>query len=67
VSKSKRISDVRKLYIKNFKKYTDVPNKEKAGLLEVGSSSETNVLSGRYKKNDFLTKSGMEIDKNVNL
>jgi len=26
-TKSKRISDIRKLYIKNLKKYTDVPNK----------------------------------------
>ena len=30
---------------------------------EIGSSTETNVLSGRYKENDFIIKSGMEIDK----
>jgi hypothetical protein len=34
---------------------------------EIGSSTETNVLSGRYKENDFIIKSGMEIDKNVKL
>jgi hypothetical protein len=34
-TKSKRISDIRKLYIKNLKKYTDVPNKEIANLLEI--------------------------------
>ncbi len=66
-TKSKRISDIRKLYIKNLKKYTDVPNKEIADLLEIGSSTVTNVLRGRYKENDFMIKSSMEIDKNVKL
>ena len=66
-TKSKRISDIRKLYIKNLKKYTDVPNKEIADLLEIGSSTVTNVLSGRYKENDFIIKSSAEIDKNVKL
>ena len=36
-TKLKRISDIRKLYIKNLKKYTDAPNKEIADLLEIGS------------------------------
>jgi len=36
-------------------------------LLEIGSSTVTNVLSGRYKENDFMIKSSIEIDKNVNL
>ena len=66
-SKSKRISDIRKLYIKKLKKYTGVLNKEIADLLEIGSSTVTNVLSGRYKENDFMIKSSIEIDKNVNL
>lgn len=66
-TKSKRISDIRKLYIKNLKKYTDVTNKEVADLLEIGSSTVTNVLSGRYKENKFMIKSGMKIDKNVKL
>jgi len=66
-TKNKRISDIRKLYIKNLKKYTDTPNKEIADLLEIGSSTVTNVLSGRYKENDFMIKSSMEIDKNVKL
>jgi len=66
-AKSKRISDIRKLYIKNLKKYTDTPNKEIADLLEIGSSTVTNVLSGRYKENDFMIKSSIEIDKNVKL
>ena len=65
--KSKRVSDIRKLFIKNLKKYTDAPNKEIADLLEIGSSTVTNVLSGRYKENDFIIKSSMEIDKNVKL
>lgn len=47
-TKSKRISDVRKLYINNLKKHTDGPNKEIADLLEIGSSTVINVLSGRY-------------------
>jgi len=66
-SKSKRISDIRKLYIKNLKKYTDVPNKEIADLLEIGSSTVTNVLIGRYKENDFIIKLSEEIDKNVKM
>ena len=66
-SKSKRISDIRKLYINMLKKYTDITNKEIANLLKVGDSTVTNVLSGRYKDNDFLIISGIEIDKNVNL
>ena len=66
-TKSKRISDIRKLYIKNLRKYTDVPNKEIADLLEIGSSTVPNVLRGRYKENDFIIKSSIKIDKNVNL
>jgi DNA-binding MarR family transcriptional regulator len=66
-TKSKRISDIRKLYIKNLKKYTDAPNKEIADLLEIRSSTVTNVLNGRYKENDFIIKLSAEIDKNVNL
>jgi DNA invertase Pin-like site-specific DNA recombinase len=66
-TKSERILDIRKLYIKNLKKYTDVPNKEIADLLEIGSSTVTNVLSWRYKENDFTIKLSMEIDKNVKL
>jgi len=66
-TKSKRISDIRKLYIKNLKKYTDAPNKEIADLLEIGSSTATNVLSGKYKENEFIIKSSVEIDKNVKL
>ena len=38
-TKSKRILDIRKLYIKNLKKYTDISNKEIADLLEIGSST----------------------------
>jgi hypothetical protein len=46
---------------------TDVLNKEIANLLEIGSSRVTNVLSKRYKENDFMIKSGIVIDKNVKL
>ena len=66
-SKSKRISDIRKLYIKKLKKYSDITNKEIADLLKVGDSTVTNVLIGRYKENDYLIKSSIEIDKNVKL
>lgn len=66
-TKSKRISDIRKLYIKFLKKYTDEPNKEIADLLEIGNSTVTNILSGRYKENDFLIKLSMKIDKNMKL
>ncbi|GAG74515.1 unnamed protein product [marine sediment metagenome] len=62
---SKRISDIRKLYIKILKRFTDLSNKEIANLLEIGSSTVNNVLSGRYKEDDFIIKSSMEINKNV--
>jgi len=55
------------IFYKNPKKYTDTPNKEIADLLEIGSSTVTNVLNGRYKENDFISKSSAEIYKNVNL
>ena len=60
-TRSKRISNIRKLYIKNLKKYTDAPNKEIADLLEIGSSTVTNVLNGKYKENDFTIKSSMKM------
>ena len=63
-TKSKRISDIRKLYIKFLKSVTDLSKKEIANLHEIGSSTVINVLSGRYKENDFIIKSSMEIDKN---
>ena len=66
-SKNKRISDIRKIYIKCFKKYTNLPNKEIANLLEIGNSTVTNVLSGRYEENNFIIKASTEIDNNVNL
>jgi chromosomal replication initiation ATPase DnaA len=60
-TRSKKISNIRKLYIKNLKKYTDAPNKEIADLLEIGSSTVTNVLNGKYKENDFTIKSSMKM------
>jgi chromosomal replication initiation ATPase DnaA len=64
--RSKRVSETRKICIKFLKKYTNLQNKEIADLREIGSSTVTNVLNGRYKENDFMIKSSMEIDKNVN-
>ncbi len=49
-TKSKRISDIRKLYIKFLRNFTDLSNKEIADLHEIGSSTVTSVLRGRYKK-----------------
>jgi len=66
-TRSKRISDIRKLYIKFLKNFTDLSNKKIADLLEIGSSTVTNVLSGRYKENDFIIKSSVKIDKIVKL
>jgi len=66
-TKLKRISDIRKLYIKFLKSFTDLSNKEIANLLEIGSPTVTNVLNVRYEENDFIIKSSMEIDKNVKL
>ncbi len=66
-TRSKRISDIRKLYIKFLKSFTDLSNKEIANLHEIGSSTVTNVLNGRYKENGFIIKSSMEIAKNVKL
>jgi len=66
-TRSKRILDIRKLYFKFLKSFTDLPNKELANLHEIGSLTVTNVLRGRYKENDFMIKSSIEIDKNVNL
>ena len=62
--KSKRISDIRKIYIKYFTGYINSPNKEIADMFESGSSTVTNVLTGRYKENNFIIKSSTEIDKN---
>ena len=64
-TKYKRISDIRKLYIKFLKSFTDLSNKEIANLFEIGSSTVTNVLRGRYKENDFIIKLSIEISKNV--
>lgn len=36
-------------------------------MLEIGSSTVTNMLSGRYKENYFIIKSSTEIDKYLNL
>ena len=66
-TKSKRISDIRKIYIKFLERIIDLSNIEIANLLEIESSTVTNGLSGRYKENDFIIKSSMEIDKNVKL
>ncbi len=48
-TKLKRISDIRKLYIKFLKSFTGLSNKEIADLHEIGNSMVTNVLRGRYK------------------
>ena len=45
---SKRILDIRKIFIKFLKRFTDLSNKEIANLFEIGSSTVTNVLSERY-------------------
>lgn len=66
-SKNKRSSDIRKLYIHMLKEYTDLSSKEIADLLGIGTSAVSNVLSGRYKENDFLINSSIEIEKYVNL
>lgn len=66
-SKNKRRSDIRKLYIHMLKKYTDLSSKEIADLLGIGTSAVSNVLSGRYKENDFIVNSRLEIEKYVNL
>ena len=63
----KRISDIGKLYIKFLKSFTDLTNKEIANLHKIGSQTVSNILNGRYKENDFMNKSNMEIDKNVKL
>jgi len=55
-TRSKRISDIRKLYIKFLKSVTDLSNKEIANLLEIRSSTLINILNGRYKENDFIIK-----------
>lgn len=39
------------------KSFRDLSNKEIANLHEIGSSTVCNVLSGRYKENDFIIKS----------
>lgn len=49
-ARSKRISNIRKPYIKSFKRYTGLFNKKIAALLKIGSSTATNVLSGRYNE-----------------
>ena len=66
-SKNKRSSDIRKLYIHMLKEYTDLSSKEITDLPGIGTSAVSNVLSGRYKENDFLINSSIEIEKYVNL
>ena len=66
-TRSKRISHIIKLYIKFLKRFTDLSNREIANLLKIRSLTVTNVLRGRYKKNNFVIKSNMKIDKNVKL
>ena len=66
-TRPKRISDIRKQYIKFLKRFTDLSNKEIANLHKIVSSTVTNVLNGRYKENDFIIKSSTEIDENVKL
>jgi len=53
--RSKKISDIRKLYIKFLKSFTDLSNKEIAELHEIGSSMVINVLNGRFKTNNFIS------------
>ncbi|MCJ7790728.1 MAG: hypothetical protein MUP69_11270 [Candidatus Atribacteria bacterium] len=66
-TRSKNISAIRKLYIKFLISFTNLSNKEIANLHEIESSTVINVLNGRYKENDFMIISSMEIDKNVKL
>jgi hypothetical protein len=66
-TRSKSISAIRKLYIKFLISFTNLSNKEIANLHEIESSTVINVLNGRYKENDFMIISSMEIDKNVKL
>jgi len=66
-TRSKRVLDIIRLYIKILKSFTDLLNKEIANLHEIGSSTVTNILNVRYKENDFMIKSSMEIDNNVKL
>lgn len=66
-TRSKNISAIRKLYIKFLISFTNLLNKEIANLHEIESSTVINVLNGRYKENDFMIISSMEIDKNVKL
>ena len=61
------ISDIGKLYIKFLKSFTDLSNREIGILLGIGSSTVINLLNRRFKKNDLIIKSSMEIDKNVKL
>jgi hypothetical protein len=66
-TRSKSISAIRKLYIKFLISFTNLSNKEIANPHEIESSTVINVLNGRYKENDFMIISSMEIDKNVKL
>jgi len=61
------ISDIGKLYIKFLKSFTDLSNREIGNLLVIGRSTVINLLNRRFKKNDLIIKSSMEIDKNVKL
>jgi len=55
-TKLRRISDIRKLFINNLKKYTYAPNKEIADLLETGSSTVTyaSLCHSRAGGNPYL-------------
>ncbi len=65
--KTKRISDIRKLYIICFHKFTSLNNSEIARLLKIKNSTVSNVTHNRFQENDFIKEIREKIEKNVKL
>ena len=59
--------DFKIIYFKYFKKYIDLIDKVKTKILKIKSLGVSNVLIKRSNENEFIIKSNIGIDKNINL
>ncbi len=59
--------DFKIIYFRYFKKYIDLIDKAKTKILKIKSLGVSNVLIKRSNENEFIIKSNIEIDKNINL
>ncbi|MFW6148969.1 MAG: transposase [Atribacterota bacterium] len=65
--KTKRIADIRKLYILCLHEFTNLNKTEIARLLEIKNSTVSNVTHSRFQENGFIRENKHKIEKNVKL